>query len=106
MQLSQLRHSDIIAIRAPAGRLDATTVAAFRQAVIALLTSRIVRIVVDCREITFIDSAGLGAIAGAASLASLWRGEVQLAAPRPQVLGLLMGRRALAAPAFKHEARG
>ena len=68
MQLSQLHHSDTVAILAPAGRLDATTVAAFRQAVIARLTSGIVRIVVDCREITFIDSA----------------------APRPQVLGLLM----------------
>jgi anti-anti-sigma factor len=57
-----VEHSDGYTVLRPTGELDAFTVASFRQVLSELAPSS--SVVMDLTSVTFLDSAGLGALVG------------------------------------------
>jgi anti-sigma B factor antagonist len=72
--------SEVIVL-APSGALDAYTVADFR-AIVATLPMRPARVVIDLTTVSFLDSAGLGALVGAIRRVRDAGGTVAVAAQR------------------------
>lgn len=71
----------------PRGDLDSYSVGAFRQAVADMASSP--HVIVDLSEVTFVDSAGLGALVGGIRRIRETGGQVAVAANRPVLLRLL-----------------
>jgi anti-sigma B factor antagonist len=71
----------------PAGEIDAATVSQFR-AVLGELSENL-RVVIDLSDVTFVDSAGLGALIGGIRRTRELGGDVVLACPRPSMARLL-----------------
>jgi anti-sigma B factor antagonist len=60
----QVRDMDGVAVMQPEGFVNAHTVQQFESALEELVQSGRVKILLDCQELTYISSAGLGAIMG------------------------------------------
>ena len=71
----------------PVGEVEAYTVAAFRDALAELSTSD--RLVIDMSLVTFVDSAGLGALIGGIRRTRDLGGSVAVACGRPTIRKLL-----------------
>ena len=71
----------------PMGDLDAFTVSGFRQALAGLASSP--RLVIDLSGVTFVDSAGLGALIGGVRRVRELGGRVAVACNRPTLTRLL-----------------
>ena len=78
-----------VVVMRPAGRLDASVSAAFRQRVAETVGSRSNRIVVDLQGVTFLDSSGLGALISALKTARQHAGDLRIAAPNEQARVIL-----------------
>lgn len=72
---------------APAGELEAYTVPRFREALAGLTPGD--RLVIDLSGVTFVDSAGLGALIGGIRRTRELGGDVVVACKRPAILRLL-----------------
>lgn len=71
----------------PMGELDAYTTGRFRQAIADMPTS--LRLLIDMSAVTFVDSAGLGALIGGIRRIRELGGDVTLACSRPSLIRLL-----------------
>ena len=71
----------------PVGAIDAFSVSEFRAAVAAVPSAT--SLVVDLSGVSFLDSAGLGALIGAVRRLRQLGGEVTIAAPRPLIARVL-----------------
>jgi anti-sigma B factor antagonist len=70
-----------------AGEIDSFTVSQFRQALAKMACSP--RVVIDLSNVTFVDSAGLGALIGGIRRTRELGGDVAVACSRPVLLALL-----------------
>lgn len=66
------------------GRLDAASVPAFKQECLKLLTADI-RLVIDCTELTFVDSSGLGSLVAVLRTFNKQDAAIRLAGILPEV---------------------
>jgi anti-sigma B factor antagonist len=76
----------------PAGdRLDLEVAAEFRASLLQLIDSGQHRVIVDLRDVNFIDSSGLGALVSALKTLKLLKrdGDIRLANVQPPVVSLL-----------------
>ena len=71
----------------PVGAIDAFSVSAFRDAVAGVRPEA--SLVVDLSGVSFLDSAGLGALIGAIRRLRQFGGEVAVASPRPLISRIL-----------------
>ena len=71
----------------PVGSLDVMSATQFRMSMAAAASAP--RLVVDLSGVSFVDSAGLGALVGAVRRAQALGGRVVLASPRPGVSRVL-----------------
>src|SRR2546423_431531 len=71
------------------GEVDGYSAPRLREALHALIEAGEVDLVVDLRQMPFIDSTGLGVLVGAARRARAAGGELTLSAPRPTALKAL-----------------
>lgn len=62
MQLSSTQSGDLQIIRVEEPRIDAAIAIQFKDAMRAEMTADVSRVVLDLRDVAFIDSSGLGAI--------------------------------------------
>ena len=62
------------------GSLDADSVAAFKKATTEIVNGGVVRLVIDCSSLNFIDSMGLGALISLLRRARSQEGDVKVAA--------------------------
>jgi anti-sigma B factor antagonist len=85
VEIDQLQATENVTVLVPKGRLDVSAAKAFSLFLNQLVRSGCIRIVVDCGEITFIGSAGLGAIVGGFKLARKASGELRIARPQQQM---------------------
>ncbi|MEI4231620.1 STAS domain-containing protein [Roseovarius sp. D22-M7] len=65
MELSTTRHGDMAIATVIATRIDAAAAIAFKDAVRAAVADGPDHVVLDLRQVTFVDSSGLGAIVAA-----------------------------------------
>lgn len=80
-------HLDDIVVCRAKGELDAFTVSQLRQALAELASSP--RLVIDLSGVTFVDSAGLGALIGGIRRTRELGGDVAVACDRPVLIRLL-----------------
>jgi anti-sigma B factor antagonist len=71
----------------PVGELDAFTVSQFRQTVAELASNS--RLLIDLSAVSFVDSAGLGALIGGIRRTRELGGDVAVACNRPTLIKLL-----------------
>jgi anti-sigma B factor antagonist len=71
----------------PVGEVDSFSVSQFRQALAEMALSR--KLVIDLSGVTFVDSAGLGALVGGIRRTRDHGGQVAVACSRPVLLRLL-----------------
>jgi anti-sigma B factor antagonist len=71
----------------PVGELEAYSVSLFREALDEVVAGT--RLVIDLSKVTFLDSAGLGALIGAVRRVRESAGQVALTCPRPAISRLL-----------------
>jgi anti-anti-sigma factor len=71
------------------GRLDLTSVGAFRAATGHAIEDGSVNVIVDLQHVDFIDSSGLGALVGEFRRARDAGGDLRIVAPLPEVHELL-----------------
>ena|SRR5438445_10293782 len=71
---------------APAGRLDNISAAAFREEVRQLVESGGKYLVVDLREVSFVDTIGLATLLAGKKLARIAGGDLHIACPGAQVV--------------------
>ena len=55
---------DIVVVRPGTERLTAFNAKTFKEEVVALIDEGASQLVIDCKDVTFLDSSGLGALAG------------------------------------------
>lgn len=82
-----IHHHQGYVVCAPFGELDAATTPRLREALSNLKCQR--RVIIDLTAVTFIDSAGLGALIGAVRRVHDHDGTVSVACHRPSLLRLL-----------------
>ncbi|MFZ4894222.1 STAS domain-containing protein [Plantibacter sp. Mn2098] len=75
---------DIVAFRLD-GRLNMVSAPALRSAVVSALAEGRSKVVIDLAEVTFMDSAGLGALIACLKTARQVGGDVRISAPSEQV---------------------
>lgn len=80
-------HPDDIVVCHAVGEVDAFTVSQLRQALAELASSP--RLVIDLSGVTFVDSAGLGALIGGIRRTRELGGDVVVACDRPVLIRLL-----------------
>jgi anti-sigma B factor antagonist len=73
----------------PVGRMDSVTAATFRAEVRKLVDTGATWLVLDLSEVSFLDSAGLGAILSGLRLVREAGGDLRLARPSPQASAVL-----------------
>jgi|LSQX01.1.fsa_nt_gb anti-sigma B factor antagonist len=71
------------------GRLDAASVKNFKESVAVLVKKEIINIVVDMKEIDFIDSSGLGSLVSCLRLVNNEGGDIRLSSLQSQIRALL-----------------
>jgi anti-sigma B factor antagonist len=71
------------------GEIDLGGAPRLRESLSDLLTAGCTRLVMDLREVTFIDSTGLGVIVGAGKKVAAVQGALRIACDDPRVLRLL-----------------
>ena len=71
------------------GELDLTTAVQVRETVMDLLERQAERVSLDCADLTFIDSAGIGVLAGAEKRARLQACEFVVCRPTSAVMRVL-----------------
>jgi anti-sigma B factor antagonist len=79
--------SDNCTVCHPTGEIDASTVCQFRQSLAELASSH--RLIVDMSDVSFIDSAGLGALIGGIRRVRERGGDVAVVCKRPGLARLL-----------------
>lgn len=80
--------NDAMVVR-PSGRLTMVTAPDLREALLALVDAGDSRIVVDLRDVEFIDSSGLGALISGLRAARQAGGDLRIASPNQQVQSVL-----------------
>jgi anti-anti-sigma factor len=80
--------TDAVVLR-PVGRLTMVTAPDLREALHALVAAGDSRIVVDLRDVEFIDSSGLGALISGLRAARQAGGDLRIAAPNQQVQSVM-----------------
>jgi anti-anti-sigma factor len=83
-----VRREHGVVIAAVTGDMDMSTVAGLRERLFALADGG-QPLIVDLNRVTFIDSAGLGVLVGAARRAGVHGGSLQAVCSRPQTRKLL-----------------
>lgn len=81
MSIATIDRSIPIAVVAPTGRMDALNAPHLRVRCDTLLAGGTHRLVIDLREVDFLDSAGLAAMVGALKRARAEGGDVKLVMP-------------------------
>ena len=84
----EVRHEQGYAIVTPAGEIDISTVTLLRERLFELVASRR-PLVADLDQVSFIDSAGLSALVGAAKRAAACGGSLQVVCAQPRIRQLL-----------------
>jgi anti-sigma B factor antagonist len=74
-----------IAVIYPKGHLDAHNVERFEKEIVKLLSSNIVRIVVNCKDLNYISSAGMGIIMGYLDEIREKKGDIRLCSVNSRV---------------------
>jgi anti-sigma B factor antagonist len=91
MQIDVVHESGATIVRPTTDRLDIEVAAEFRAMLLSLIDQGHRHVIVDLKDVTFIDSSGLGALVSA--LKTLKRGggsgDVRLARVQPPVVSLL-----------------
>jgi len=82
----QVRSQDDIRVCSVAGELDAYTAPELRDALDAVLAEGQATIIVDLRELTYLDSTGLGILVGTAKKARHAGGDLAVCCTRPNLL--------------------
>ena len=80
----EIRHEQGYAIVTPAGEIDVSTVTGLRERLFDLAATG-QPLVADLDQVTFIDSAGLSALVGAANRADAHGGSLYAACARPKI---------------------
>ena len=97
----EIRHEQGYAIVTPAGEIDVSTVTGLRERLFDLAATG-QPLVADLDQVTFIDSAGLSALVGAANRAAAHGGSLNVVCARPKIRKLFrltgLDRRLLPAP--------
>jgi anti-anti-sigma factor len=97
----EVRHEPGNAIVTAAGEIDISSVTLLRERLFALAASSRY-LVIDLDQVTFIDSAGLSALVGAANRAAAHGGSLNVVCARPKIRKLFrltgLDRRLLPAP--------
>ena len=83
----EVRHEQGYAIVTPAGEIDISTVTLLRERLFELVASRR-PLVADLDQVSFIDSAGLSALVGAANRTAAHGGSLHVVCARPKILKL------------------
>ena len=83
----EVRHEQGYAIVTPAGEIDISTVTLLRERLFELVASRR-PLVADLDQVSFIDSAGLSALVGAANRAAAHGTCLHVVCARPKILKL------------------
>lgn len=81
----ELREETGVAVVEPYGRLDLRTAGTLKQRLRTLIEGGRHQLVVDLRQVDFIDSAGLAALVSGLKQARTHNGDVRLAAPQDPV---------------------
>jgi anti-sigma B factor antagonist len=71
------------------GRLDAASVKYFKDTVASLVKKEIKNIVVDMKEVEFVDSSGLGSLVSCLRIVNNKDGDIRLASLQNQIRGLI-----------------
>lgn len=83
----EIQHEQGYAIVTPAGEIDVSTVTQLRERLYELAASHRL-LVANLDQVTFIDSAGLGALVGAANHAAAQGTSVHVVCARPKIVKL------------------
>src|SRR5258707_15384960 len=78
-----------VTVLAPSGRLDVAGAPALKDAVSEAVKNGQPRLVIDMEGVSFVDSSGLGSVVAALKQVRSSKGDLRLAAPNPQVRGVL-----------------
>ncbi len=71
------------------GRLDAASVKGFKETVTSLVKKEICNIVVDMKDVVFIDSSGLGSLVSCLRIVNSEGGDIRLSSLQNQIRALL-----------------
>lgn len=71
------------------GRLDAASVKGFKDSVASLVKKEICNIIVDMKEVEFVDSSGLGSLVSCLRLVNNEGGDIRLSSLQNQIRSLL-----------------
>jgi anti-sigma B factor antagonist len=71
------------------GRLDAASVKIFKDTVASLVKKEIRNVVVDMKDVEFIDSSGLGSLVSCLRIVNNEGGDIRLSSLQNQIRGLL-----------------
>jgi anti-sigma B factor antagonist len=71
------------------GRLDAASVKAFKDSVASMVKKDICNIVVDMKDLEFVDSSGLGSLVSCLRIVNNKGGDIRLSSLQNQIRGLL-----------------
>ncbi len=88
MNITVDSHDGVAVVRL-AGRFDLLSAANVKQQLTQLVTQGQRRLVVDLKDVTFIDSSGLGALIGGLKAARQGSGDLRIARPNPQARVIL-----------------
>jgi anti-sigma B factor antagonist len=86
---TEVRQSDVCPILAVRGEIDVYTAAAFKQAVVALVTEGARHLIIDMNGVTYMDSSGFGTLLGATKRLRPEGGALHLVGARPTVERML-----------------
>jgi len=76
---------DMIAVLYPKGHLDAHNVERFEKEILKLVGNKIVRIIVNCKDLNYISSAGMGIIMGYLDEIREQKGDIKLCSVNDRV---------------------
>jgi anti-sigma B factor antagonist len=71
------------------GRLDAASVKSFKETISSLVKKEICNIVIDMKELEFIDSSGLGSLVSCLRIVNNEGGDIRLSSLQNQIRALL-----------------
>ncbi|MEP7161522.1 MAG: STAS domain-containing protein [Dermatophilaceae bacterium] len=84
-----VQEQDGIAVITPAGDVDVTSAFRLRDAIDRVLASGLCWLVVDLREVPFMDSTGLGVLVGRLKVVRARRGSIRIVVAAPRMLRVL-----------------
>jgi anti-sigma B factor antagonist len=91
MQFSVAENAGVMVVRPAGARVDMAVAGEFRSALLRLIEDQHHRLVIDLRDVDFVDSSGLGALVSALKTLKLLKsdGDLRLANVQPPVVALL-----------------